>query len=84
MAANENKPNNAPSKMTVKEKGQRIRELIDLGKSKGSLTDKEIEDMLEGTELTPEEIDRVFEQLEANGIEMSAPARWRRLDGSLR
>ncbi len=74
MAANENKPNNASSKMTMKEKGQRIRELIDLGKSKGSLTDKEIEDMLEGTELTPEEIDRVFEQLEANGIEMSAPA----------
>ena len=73
MAENENKPNNGSSKMTIKEKGQRIRELIDLGKSKGSLTDKEIEDMLEGTELTPEEIDRVFEQLEANGIEMSAP-----------
>jgi len=73
MAENETKVTSAQPKMTIREKGQRIRELIDLGKSKGSLTDKEIEDMLEGTELTPEEIDRVFEQLEANGIEMSTP-----------
>ena len=45
MAENETKITTAQPKLTIKEKGRRIHELIELGKSKGSLTDKEIEDM---------------------------------------
>ncbi len=59
----------AVDKNNPKFKSGRIKELIELGKNKGSLSEKEIGDMLDGIELTPEEIDRIYEQLDTLGIE---------------
>ncbi|MBM7855771.1 RNA polymerase primary sigma factor [Desulfohalotomaculum tongense] len=53
--------------------GQRqeyIKELMDKGKKRGALTYKEIMDALQGIELTPEQIDDVYEKLASNGIEV--------------
>lgn len=50
-------------------KKARIKELVELGKTKGSLSEKEIGDMLDGIELAPDEIDKIYEQLDAYGIE---------------
>jgi RNA polymerase primary sigma factor len=56
----------------VKEEQQRqkIRELVEKGKSQGSLTYREIMDALEGIELTPEQIDDIYEHLNQMGIEI--------------
>ena len=51
-------------------KAQRVKELIELGKSQGTLSEKEIGDMLEGVELTADEIDRLYEQLENLGVDL--------------
>ena len=47
-----------------------IQSLIDLGKSKGSLTYEQIMDELEGIDLDPEQIDKIYETFETNGIEI--------------
>ncbi|MBP3283937.1 MAG: RNA polymerase sigma factor RpoD [Clostridia bacterium] len=47
-----------------------IQRLIDLGKSKGSLTYEQIMDELEGIDLDPEQIDKIYETFETNGIEI--------------
>jgi len=59
----------APEAATPKKKEDKIKELMELGKKKESLTEREIVDLLEGVELTPEEIDTIYEQLEAMGVE---------------
>ena len=46
-----------------------VKKLIDTGKSKGSLTYSEIVDELEDVELSPEQIEQVYEALESMGIE---------------
>ena len=51
-------------------KKSRIKQLIEKGKSKGSLTYKEIMDMLEEIELEPEQIEKVYESLESLGIDV--------------
>lgn len=56
---------NGESKMS------RIKELIEKGKAKGSLTYNEIMDMLEEIELQPEQIEKVYESLEALGIDVT-------------
>ncbi|MGI6539039.1 MAG: RNA polymerase sigma factor RpoD [Caldicoprobacterales bacterium] len=48
----------------------KIKELINKGKSKGSLTYKEIMDMLEEIELQPEQIEKIYETLESLNIEV--------------
>jgi RNA polymerase primary sigma factor len=48
----------------------RIKELIEKGKSKGVLTYKEIMDMLEEIDLQPEQIEKVYETLESLGIDV--------------
>jgi len=55
--------------LTPKKKEEKIKELMELGKKKESLTEREIVDLLEGVELTPDEIDTIYEQLEAMGVE---------------
>ena len=52
-------------------KQKRIRKLIELGQSKGMLTEREIGTMLEGIELEPEEVEQIYETLENLGIEYS-------------
>ncbi|MBO8136692.1 MAG: RNA polymerase sigma factor RpoD [Desulfotomaculum sp.] len=47
-----------------------IKELMDKGKKRGALTYKEVMDALQGIELTPEQIDDVYEKLASNGIEV--------------
>lgn len=48
----------------------KIKELIEKGKSKGTLTYKEIMDMLEEIDLQPEQIEKVYETLESLGIDV--------------
>ena len=50
-------------------KQKRIKKLIELGQSKGMLTEREIGTMLEGIELEPEEVEQIYETLEKLGIE---------------
>ena len=52
-------------------KQKRIKKLIELGQSKGRLTEREIGTMLEGIELEPEEVEQIYESLEKLGIEYS-------------
>lgn len=47
-----------------------VKALIEKGKSKGILTYQEIMDMLQGVELTPDQIDQIYEQLGNMGIEV--------------
>lgn len=51
-------------------KKESIQKLIDLGKSKGSLTYEQIMDGLDGVEMDPEQIDKLYETFESNGIEI--------------
>jgi len=47
-----------------------IQKLIDIGKAKGSLTYEQIMNELEDVDLDPEQIDKIYETFEANGIEI--------------
>jgi len=47
-----------------------VKELIEKGKKRGILTYNEIMDSLQGTELTPEQIDDIYEKLANMGIEV--------------
>ena len=60
---NENKDKNA--KMTL------VKNLIEKGKKNGTLTNKEILDEIENIELSPEQIEKIYEALESVGIEVS-------------
>jgi hypothetical protein len=46
------------------EKQKKIQELIEKGKSNGSLSEKDIRDALEKVEITPDEIVRLYEELD--------------------
>ncbi|MEW8956769.1 RNA polymerase sigma factor RpoD [Clostridium sp.] len=47
-----------------------VKRLIDKGKKSGSLTYKEIMDELEDIEITPEQIEKIYEVLESMGVEV--------------
>lgn len=47
-----------------------VKELVDKGKKRGVLTYTEVMDSLQGVDLTPEEIDDVYEKLAGMGIEV--------------
>jgi RNA polymerase primary sigma factor len=53
-------------------KNESVNELIERGKKRGILTYNEIMDSLQGTELTPEQIDDIYESLAGLGIEVVA------------
>lgn len=55
---------NTPDKKTV------IRDLIELGKSKGQLTTKEILDALGEFDFDPEQIEKFYDTLESHGVEI--------------
>ena len=54
------------------QKGVHFKELIEKGKKSGILTYKEIIDVFEGVDLTPEQIDDIYDDLAKNGIEVVA------------
>lgn len=58
----------------MKEEAQKyqelVKELIEKGKKRGSLTYQEIMDTLQSVELTPEQIDDIYDQLHQMGIEV--------------
>jgi RNA polymerase primary sigma factor len=56
--------------MAQTEKRNISKEILDLGKSKGSLTASEILDMLGDSDMDPEHIEKLYEELEANGVEI--------------
>ena len=49
---------------------QKIRELLDTGKSKGTLTYKEIMDSLEELDLDQEQVEKIYEHLEEMNIDV--------------
>ncbi|MBQ2792340.1 MAG: RNA polymerase sigma factor RpoD, partial [Oscillospiraceae bacterium] len=56
--------------MAAQEKKTVIRDLIELGKSKGKLTTKEITDALEEMNFDVEKVDKLYEELEELNIEI--------------
>ncbi|MDD3243629.1 MAG: RNA polymerase sigma factor RpoD [Eubacteriales bacterium] len=50
-------------------KNSRITNLLELGRTKGKLTEKDINRLLEGVELSPDELDELFDTLEKMGID---------------
>ena len=54
------------------QKDVHFKELIEKGKKSGILTYKEIIDVFEGVDLTPEQIDDIYDDLAKNGIEVVA------------
>ncbi|KJS22665.1 MAG: RNA polymerase sigma factor RpoD [Clostridiaceae bacterium BRH_c20a] len=49
-----------------------VKDLVEKGKKRGALTYQEIMDTLQGVELTPDQIDEVYEHLGSMGIEVVA------------
>ncbi len=55
---------------SLEAKKDKVRELLEMGKAKGSLTMKEIMDQLIDVELDPDQFDKLLESMEALGIEV--------------
>ena len=53
-----------------KDRATVITDLVELGRSKGKLTAQEIMDSMELFDFDPEQMDKLYEQLEANNIEV--------------
>lgn len=51
-------------------KTENVKQLIELGKKRGILTYKEIMDTLQGIDLSPDQIDEIYEHLASMGIEV--------------
>ena len=56
--------------MAAQDKKTVIRELIELGKSKGQLTTKEILDARGELDFDPEHIEKFYDTLESHGVEI--------------
>lgn len=56
--------------MGVQEKKRVLKELLESGKAKGKLTTKEISDALEELDYDVEQVDKMYDLLEANNIEI--------------
>jgi RNA polymerase primary sigma factor len=64
---------NSEKKEVEKKKSEKlniVREIIDTGKKRGSLTNKEILDMLGDIELDVDQIEKIYETLESIGVEI--------------
>ncbi len=53
-----------------KDKATLISDLVEMGRSKGKLTAQEIMDSMELFDFDPEQMDKLYEQLEANNVEV--------------
>jgi RNA polymerase primary sigma factor len=56
---------------TVEERKAVIKDLLDRGKKRGKLTDKELMDALEDLDFDSEQIDRLYDTLDGMGIELA-------------
>ena len=56
--------------MTIEEKKQGIKDLIEYGKKKGKINYKELMDILEELELDPDQIEKLYDTFESLGIEI--------------
>lgn len=56
--------------MSVSDSKGVIRELLETGKQKGYLTNQDIMDMLAEVEIDPEQMERIYDRLEQQGIEI--------------
>ncbi|MCL6611557.1 MAG: RNA polymerase sigma factor RpoD [Peptococcaceae bacterium] len=56
--------------MSEQSKAESVKDLIEKGKKSGVLTYTEIMDTFQGTDLTPEQIDEIYEKLNGMGIEV--------------
>ncbi len=54
----------------IRKEKEKVRQLLAKGKEKGTLSYEEIMDSLSSTELSPEQIDDVYEQISAMGIKL--------------
>ncbi len=55
---------------TKRDKKMHMNDLIELGKSKGKLTTQEILNLMEDTDVDPEQLDKLYETLESENIEI--------------
>ncbi len=53
-----------------KERKIQISDLVDIGRAKGRLTTQEIMDAMEDFDFDPEQVDKLYESLEANNVEI--------------
>ncbi|MBQ4612054.1 MAG: RNA polymerase sigma factor RpoD [Clostridia bacterium] len=53
-----------------KDRNTQLNDLVELGRAKGKLTAQEIMDAMEHFDFDPEQMDRLYEMLEANGIQV--------------
>ena len=65
-----NKTAETPVVNNTEVKKQIVKELLERGKKKGMLSDKEIADSLEEVELDPVQIEKIYENIENMGIEV--------------
>ncbi|MEG1687819.1 MAG: sigma-70 factor domain-containing protein, partial [Angelakisella sp.] len=56
--------------MAIQDKKQVLKELLELGKSKGKLTTKEINDALEELDFDVEQVDKLYDTLETYNVEI--------------
>ncbi|MGN0172597.1 MAG: RNA polymerase sigma factor region1.1 domain-containing protein, partial [Acutalibacteraceae bacterium] len=49
-----------------KDKKLQLRDIVELGRAKGKLTTQEIMDAMEDFDFDPEQVDKLYEMLEAN------------------
>ena len=55
--------------MSSSEKKETLRKLVESGKAKGSLSNREIIDTLADVNISAEQLEKLYDKLEANGIE---------------
>ena len=72
MASKKNAEKAAETKKAVSKDMQKqvVQELVELGKKQGELTMNEISSKLESVEMEPEQIDRIYDFIEKQGIEI--------------
>ena len=56
--------------MSTSEKKEALRKLVENGKAKGNLSNREIMDALADVNITPEQVEKLYDRLEASGIEI--------------
>ena len=56
--------------MSTSEKKETLRKIVESGKAKGSLSNREIMDTLADVNISPEQLEKLYDRLEANGIEI--------------
>ncbi|MDD5794795.1 RNA polymerase sigma factor RpoD [Clostridium sp. HCP1S3_B4] len=66
---------NSKDKLEKNAKMNIVKNLIEKGKKKGSITYKEILDEIENVELSPEQIEKIYEVMESMGVEIIGAGR---------